>query len=167
MRTPRFALALTLAVAFGCAAAIQSDERGDGGHPESQMAGGRPQLDALLDRINRRRLAIGCRRLAWDTRLAAVAQRHSVDMARRNFFSHTNPDGDDPFDRLRRAGIRYRNAAENLAEGQRTAEEVYAGWAGSPGHRRNMENCVYTRAGLGLADHCWTLVLTRPADPTR
>ena len=115
----------------------------------------------LLDRINRRRAAIGCGPVVWDERLADVARRHSVDMARRGFFSHTNPDGRDPFDPLRRAGVRFRAAAENLASGQRTGSETFASWMGSAGHRHNLDECLYTRIGIGLHQGRWTCVLAR------
>jgi uncharacterized protein YkwD len=115
----------------------------------------------LVSRINRHRRALGCAPLAWDERLATLAVRHSRDMSRRDFFDHTNPDGEDPFDRMRRAGIRYRAAAENLAMGARTGDEVFEGWMESRGHRRNLEDCVYTRMGIGLYRDHWTLELAR------
>jgi uncharacterized protein YkwD len=120
------------------------------------------EIQDLVARINRHRRAIGCPTLRWDDRLAAVALRHSQDMARRRFFSHTNPDGRDPFDRLRRARVRYRAAAENLAAGQITGAETFDGWMGSPGHRRNLEDCDYTRIGIGLHRGRWTCLLSLP-----
>ena len=82
----------------------------------------------------------------------------------RRFFSHTNPDGLDPFDRLRAAGIRYRAAAENLAEGRATGRDTYDDWIESDGHRRNIENCEFTSLGIGLVDRRWTLLLARYED---
>jgi uncharacterized protein YkwD len=115
----------------------------------------------LFTRINHRRRALGCGELRWDDRLAAVARHHSQDMVRRGFFDHTNPDGRDPFDRLDRAGIRFVAAAENLASGQRSGAATFEAWMGSPGHRRNLENCVYTRIGIGWERNRWTCVLAR------
>ena len=37
--------------------------------------------------------------------IARVARAHSMDMANRGFFSHNNPDGDDPTTRARKAGF--------------------------------------------------------------
>lgn len=135
----------------------------------SEAAASRPQGEVreLVERINRRRAAIGCRRLAWDERLARVAGAHSRDMARRGFFSHDNPDGESPFDRLRQAGIRFRAAAENLAMGQRSARETFAAWMNSPSHRRNLEDCVQTRVGIAVFRERWTCVLARPPSTTR
>ncbi len=121
----------------------------------------RTEIHLLADRINRHRVTIGCRALAWDNRLAIVARRHSEDMARRHFFSHTNPEGRDPFDRLDRAGIQYRAAAENLAQGRTRGRDTYDDWIESSAHRRNLENCEYTHFGIGLYDRNWTLLLVR------
>jgi uncharacterized protein YkwD len=121
------------------------------------------EVRVLADRINRHRVAIGCRALILDRHLSAVARRHSEDMVRRRFFDHTNPDGRDPFERLRAAGIRYRAAAENIARGQTGGLETYEDWIDSPGHRRNIENCTYTHFGIGLYRNTWTLDLVRYA----
>ena len=119
------------------------------------------QVRDLIDLVNRRRRAIGCAPLIWDERLAKVAQHHSEAMARDGNFSHDDPNGDDPFDRMRDAGVVFRAAAENIAFGQRTGEEVYESWFRSPGHRANLENCVYTRHGVGLYRNRWTHVFAR------
>jgi uncharacterized protein YkwD len=115
----------------------------------------------LLARIDRHRRAIGCRALTWDRRLAVVGLRHSEDMARRQFFDHTNPDGLDPFERMERAGLRYQAAAENLAMGATAGEQVFEGWMNSRGHRRNLENCVYTRIGIGRYGDYWSCELAK------
>jgi uncharacterized protein YkwD len=119
----------------------------------------RGEVEELSERINRHRVAMGCRPLIPDKRLAVVARRHSEDMVRRRFFDHTNPDGRDPFDRMRAAGIRYRSAAENIAQGRSRGRETYDDWIESAGHRRNIENCEYTHFGIGLFQRTWTLEL--------
>src|SRR6185295_5634282 len=57
------------------------------------------EVRALIRLVNQRRVAIGCRPLVWDPRLAEVARRHSQAMARQGFFSHVDRAGNDPFDR--------------------------------------------------------------------
>lgn len=125
---------------------------------EAEMPG---EVRDLLRRINRHRRSLGCPALAFDARLARVAKRHSADMNRRRFFDHDNPDGVDPFERMERAGLRYRAAAENLAIGTASGEEVFDGWMRSRGHRRNLEECVYDRVGIGLDGDAWTAVFAR------
>jgi uncharacterized protein YkwD len=121
-----------------------------------------PEIRELVRLVNAKRRSIGCQELRWDERLAAVALAHSRDMVSRNFFSHTNPDGKDPFDRLRDANLGFSAAAENIATGQATGGEVYNTWLQSQGHRRNMLDCRYTRHGIGKAGGRWTHILLKP-----
>jgi uncharacterized protein YkwD len=146
----------------GCAARAQPTPK-DAGTPSAGTEAGRSEIRDLVARINRHRRTIGCGTLAWDDRLARVAQRHSEDMAGRGYFSHVDPDGRDPFERMSGAGIRYHAAAENLAWGQRTGAETFDGWMSSRGHRKNLEACVYARIGIGLYRGRWTCVLSKPA----
>src|SRR5262245_26249097 len=48
------------------------------------------------DLVNNARLEHNVTALVYDDRLAKVARGHSHDMSVRNFFAHTNPDGQDP-----------------------------------------------------------------------
>jgi uncharacterized protein YkwD len=121
-----------------------------------------PEIRELARLINSRRESIGCPELRWDDRAAALAGEHSRDMVERNFFSHTNPDGKDPFDRMRQAGIGFNRAGENMVLGVETGREVYQIWLHSPGHRNNMLDCRFTRQGIGRAGDRWTQVLFRP-----
>lgn len=104
----------------------------------------------VLALVNRERAAVGCRPLAADPRLAAVAGAHSADMRDRGFFDHVNLAGLSPFDRAEAAGVSAR--AENIARGQGDAAAVMASWMGSPGHRSNILDCGLTRLGVGVAD---------------
>lgn len=119
------------------------------------------EVRELVRLVNRHRSELGCKPLVWDERLARVALRHAQAMARQGFFSHVDRAGNDPFDRLRRAGIRFRAAAENIAMGQADAPEVHAGWMRSRGHRKNLENCEYTHHGIGLHRGHWVHVFAR------
>jgi hypothetical protein len=135
------------------------------GYPQERpprVGPGDPEIREFIRLVNARRRSIGCPELKWDDRIAAVAQRHSRDMVSRNFYSHTNPDGKDPFDRLEEADIDFSAAAENIALGPKTGKEAYEIWQNSPSHRRNMLNCRYTRQGVGRARSRWTQVLIRP-----
>lgn len=130
--------------------------------PASTGAPANAEVRDLMEIVNRYRRSKNLPSLTWHARAAAVAQAHSEDMARRGYFSHENPDGETPFDRMQEAGIRYRAAAENIAEGQETADEVFRSWVNSPGHRRNLDNPAYTHHGIGLHRDHWTHVLIRP-----
>ena len=62
-----------------------------------------------------------------------------------------SPDGRTPFDRMTAAGYRYSTAAENIAAGQRTPQDVMTAWMNSPGHRANILNCALRQIGVGYA----------------
>jgi uncharacterized protein YkwD len=114
------------------------------------------------DLLNRHRASKGCPALAWDDGAARVALAHSRDMRTRGYFSHTSPEGRTPFQRLDAAGLAWRAAAENIAQGQMTAAEVVRGWIASPGHRANIENCGLTRHGVGVSGGLWTDLFYTP-----
>jgi hypothetical protein len=69
-------------------------------------------------------------------------------MRDRDYFSHTNPDGLSPFDRMRAAGISFGWAAENIAWGP-GVEWAHEGLMNSPGHRANILNPDFDFVALG------------------
>ncbi|MFH9074587.1 CAP domain-containing protein [Streptomyces alboflavus] len=105
----------------------------------------------VLARTNAHRAAAGLRPLAPDPRLTAAAQAHSADMIARAFYSHTAPDGSEPWHRAAAAGSAHRAVGENIACGQRSAAEVVEGWMNSPGHRANILKPAFTHLGVGFA----------------
>ena len=103
----------------------------------------------MVSATNAERRRHGLRPFTVDARLGAAAQLHTVDMLRRGFFDHQNPDGGQVWDRARAVGYPYRKVAENIAAGQRTAAEVVTGWMDSPGHRRNILDAELAEIGVG------------------
>ena len=71
-------------------------------------------------------------------------------MIKRNYFSHYNPEGQSPFDRMRGYGISYRYAGENLAVNN-SVEGAQRALMNSPGHRANILNSHYTEVGIGVS----------------
>ncbi|MFG2550983.1 sigma-70 family RNA polymerase sigma factor [Streptomyces sp. NPDC048581] len=100
--------------------------------------------------VNKERSAAGCGPLAEDSLLNKAALGHSEDMAARGFFDHTNPDGEDPGQRITAAGYRWSTYGENIAMGQQTPEAVMESWMNSPGHRANILNCSFKDIGVGI-----------------
>lgn len=72
--------------------------------------------------------------LSWNAALFAAAAGHSQDMVKRNFFSHTSPDGIDFVARLTNAGYKSWATGENIAAGQIGIASVMGDWLKSPGH---------------------------------
>jgi len=89
--------------------------------------------------------------LAWNARLDAAAQGHATDMATADYFSHTGRDGSTVADRVTRRGYLWRAVGENIAAGQRTADEAMEGWLKSAGHCRNIMSASFTELGTGTA----------------
>jgi uncharacterized YkwD family protein/spore coat assembly protein SafA len=117
--------------------------------------------DDVINLTNAERTKNGLKPLAADWELSRVARYKSADMRDKHYFSHTSPTYGDPFNMMRSFGINYRSAAENIAAGQRTANEVVQSWMNSPGHRKNILNASYTHMGSGYASggdygHYWT-----------
>ncbi len=119
--------------------------------------------------VNNARSAEGLSPLAHDPLLGQVAEAHSADMLARNFFAHTNPDGERARDRILDAGFTGATG-ENIAYGFSTPSGVVTGWLNSPGHRANILSPNYTKIGLShvfssndpgptyTAGHYWTQV---------
>jgi uncharacterized YkwD family protein/spore coat assembly protein SafA len=103
----------------------------------------------VVELVNRERVArgLGALRLNWE--LARVARIKSADMRDQNYFSHTSPTYGSPFDMIRKFGLTFESAAENIAVGQPTAAEVVKSWMNSPGHRQNILNGDFNEIGVG------------------
>lgn len=104
---------------------------------------------AVLDLTNAERQKAGLKPLAIDEKLMNSARAKSADMASKKYFDHTSPTYGSPFDQMKSYGISYRSAAENIAMGQRSAEEVVKAWMESPGHRQNILTPEFTHIGIG------------------
>lgn len=105
-------------------------------------------IDEVVRSTNTRRASAGCAPVQADPRLTAAAQAHSDDMANRNYFSHTTPEGITFDARIKAAGYPS-PGGENIAKGQATARDVMAAWMDSAGHRANILNCAFTAIGVG------------------
>ncbi|MET8979604.1 CAP domain-containing protein [Streptomyces sp. NPDC004539] len=105
----------------------------------------------VLELTNRERAKARLRPLAPDGPLARAARAYCVDMAARAFYSHTSPEGTQPWDRAAAAGSAKRSIGENIACGQRSPAEVVEGWMNSPGHRANILKADFTHLGVGFA----------------
>jgi uncharacterized protein YkwD len=101
----------------------------------------------FLDLINDYRRRNGAGNLALHNSLGAAAESHSRDMARKNFFRHSNTKK-----LVERHGYKnWRAIGENIAAGQKTANEVFEDWRKSNDHDKNMRNKTFTEIGIGRA----------------
>jgi uncharacterized protein YkwD len=137
------------------------------------------KLEKLVhDGINRERRRHGLPTLRWDDPLSGIAREHSRDMAKRNYFSHTSPEGNGFSYRYRKSGyacgITVNNiiytGAENIFQNnlydrittvngvkyydwnsmEEIADSTVEGWMNSPGHRQNILTPHWQREGIGI-----------------
>jgi len=143
---------------------------GGGANPGGDPGNAGASEQEVFDLVNQERDAAGVNPLSWSDALYELAKAHSNDMCDRGFFSHVNPEGEDPSGRGRagHAGSYtftpcvpdpFYGVGENIAMGQTSAQQVMEAWMNSPGHRANILNGGYTHIGVGLCDGCgkhWT-----------
>ncbi|HCP47910.1 MAG TPA: CAP domain-containing protein [Deltaproteobacteria bacterium] len=87
--------------------------------------------------------------LTMHPQLRCSARLHSQDMAARDYFEHTTPDGVDFATRVDAAGYEWMVVGENIALGATTAEDVVDGWMNSPGHCTNIMASDFEELGVG------------------
>ncbi|MFK8050402.1 MAG: CAP domain-containing protein [Halioglobus sp.] len=136
---------------------------------------------AMLDRVNATRSqarVCGDRGsfpavspLSWSCELETAATNHSMDMANRNFFSHTGSNGQSVGERATQAGYTWSSIGENIAAGLSfsSVDAVVQGWIDSPGHCANLMRSNYTDLGAAKFSNpsstynvYWTQVFGRP-----
>jgi uncharacterized protein YkwD len=113
---------------------------------------------AIHEETNDRRHEHALDSLAYSNHLGTIALHHSRDMAHREFFAHTNPDGQAAIDRYREYGHSDGSAGENIAKiypdrtasAEDAARTVVDEWMASPGHRENILRDRFEREGVGV-----------------
>ena len=122
-----------------------------------------PDMDGVLlenlifERVNEKRVEEGKDPFVHSERVRLIARIHSNDMADRDFFDHTNPDGNGSSERHERyEGCKITN--ENIAmwENPPTSNEselarkIVNGWANSSGHKENMYTSYDKVSAVGV-----------------
>ncbi len=112
----------------------------------------------VVELTNQERAKNGLQPLQVDNELSRVAREKSRDMAMNGYFDHNSPTYGSPFDMMKSYGISYRAAGENIAQGQKTPQEVVDAWMNSSGHRANILNGEFTHIGVGYVEqgNHWT-----------
>jgi len=108
-----------------------------------------------FDLINAQRQRRGESPLVWDAELTRLAREHSENMAERNFFDHTDPQGRNLTMRARAGGVTGWSAiAENIAYNagyDDPAAFAVERWLISAKHRENILREGFTHSGIGVA----------------
>ncbi|MDJ1007831.1 MAG: CAP domain-containing protein [Paracoccaceae bacterium] len=102
--------------------------------------------------------------LAVTPELSVSSREHSEDMDDREFFDHTNPDGQEPWDRAVEAGHGSTNVGENIGvigstwtdfDEQARVEDLHYGLWESDGHQENLMNDDWSEIGVGYDYGDW------------
>src|SRR5665647_1025283 len=107
---------LLLAQSVGLAAIVQTAPYRNASPPPMSAGyalNAMEQKAVLL--LNAARRNAGLEPLKANLKLSKLAADFAIDMKNRRFFSHVDPDGKDPFERMAAVGIDFPNAGENIA----------------------------------------------------
>jgi len=129
----------------------ESQQRIELGYTTTAVAVDQADEAAMLGLVNHERTSRGLQPLSLNAKARAVARAYSTDMFARGYFSHINPEGKSPFDRMKAGGVSFETAGENLALAP-TLELAHQGLMNSPGHRANILNPNYRTVGIGIID---------------
>ena len=112
----------------------------------------------LIRLTNELRASLGVAPLKMDETFCIAACKKATDYHLNNFYdgeNHAMIDGRIWKSIFTDFGISSTARAENLARGQKTAQEMFNDWKNSPIHYENMVNPVYTRVGVGSCGYTW------------
>lgn len=121
----------------------------------------------ILRLVNVARAEMGLAPLARNAALEQSAQAYAEQMHAQGFFGHTDPAGKTLKDRV--DAVRYYTRdfsadcqcvkgfaiGENLARGQRSADEAVKAWMESPSHRDAILGEDFTDLGVGVLSGVW------------
>lgn len=110
----------------------------------------------VVSLVNQERAKVGLSALkVSNATLKTMALDKAKDMYNNGYFDHNSPTYGSPFDMMKKYGISYSYAGENIAKGQRTPQEVMTAWMNSSGHRANILNSKFTTIGVAYYNGVW------------
>lgn len=120
----------------------------------------RPTEKRTLQLHNRARASRDLPRLCIQQQLQRAARKHSADMIRHDYFSHTSKDGTTFSQRVRREGYTAKGMSvyrigENIGGGSGSygsPRSRHKAWMNSEGHRKNILKKGFRQVGIGVAN---------------
>lgn len=112
----------------------------------------RISVEDLLESTNSMRNLNSIAPLKPNNSLDAAAQAKANDMALRNYWSHTTPEGNQPWIFVNDQSYDYQKLGENLAAGFIDSQSAIKGWMASASHRENLLDPVFSEVGFGFAN---------------
>ncbi|MHB1006449.1 MAG: CAP domain-containing protein [Chloroflexota bacterium] len=120
------------------------------------------EITYSLDLLNRARVAAGLPALQLDVNISTAARGHAEEMAANDYLAHVNKQGQQPWDRMRAAGVQFGYAAENLGRAwadkgpaepaiKQMHDMMMAETPPNDGHLVNILSPKARRVGIGVA----------------
>ncbi len=103
----------------------------------------------VFNLINQKRTSAGLPALAINEELQNVARIKAQDMVNNGYFSHNSPTYGTPFEMIKKFGITYKAAGENIAGNSSNSKAVEA-WMNSEGHRANILSNSFNYTGVAV-----------------
>ncbi|MGB9780031.1 CAP domain-containing protein [Caldanaerobacter sp.] len=103
----------------------------------------------LVELVNKEREKNNLLPLQVDENLCKIARLKAIDMRDNDYFSHISPNYGSPFDMLKKFGINYYMAGENIATNSNVIKAHYS-LMNSEGHKANILNSYYNKIGVGV-----------------
>ena len=110
------------------------------------------EIKDVLSSLNSDRALHGLAALNLDPTLNLAALAKAKDMAMKDYFAHTSPDGLDPWHWFNVLGYEYLYAGENLAQGFDDPRELEDHFMASVSHRANILSPFYSQVGLAVVN---------------
>ncbi|MFH2118524.1 MAG: CAP domain-containing protein [Candidatus Paceibacterota bacterium] len=104
----------------------------------------------VLTQTNQQRADQGLSNLKINAKLSQAALAKGQDMFADQYWSHTSPDGVEPWDFVKQSGYEYKAAGENLARDFMNTNEMIGAWMESPTHRANIMNQKFEEIGIAV-----------------
>ncbi len=132
--------------------AVQVPESFDGDEDVTFFQQTSPEMQKMLNLINRERKSHAKSSLCFNRKLNKAALAHSNDMRKNAFFSHKGSDGSKYWSRVLRTNYSYKKVAENIACAP-TIEEAHKDLMNSKNHRMKILRSSYEQIGIGITKY--------------
>lgn len=119
-------------------------------HVAAEPAVGDIKVFDLWTSVNKLRQQNKVGPLQLDATINTAAAAKCKDMVDKNYWSHKDPKGADPWHFLTEAGVQHKAAAENIAKDFTKPSTIYTAWANSTDDKSKMIDARYTRAGYAV-----------------
>lgn len=118
--------------------------------------------DTIINLVNQERQNAGLSAVSKSDLLLSSSDSKAWDMANKQYFAHTSPEGQTPWQVIKNTGYKYSFAGENIAFGFSDENQLMSAWMNSPGHRANILRPSFTQMGVGISTGCYKGYCNQP-----